>query len=89
MRNKKGGLPHAIEPYNAGITIEPAYVDTYSGSASIIIPVLIIITERRGMVFIETGGVLTGSARYFLIQKGLMRLIAGVSKLLRTQLANM
>jgi hypothetical protein len=43
--------------------------------------------ERRGMVFIKTGGVLAGSAGYFFNLAGYGRDIGGVSQLMETQLA--
>ena len=40
--------------------------------------------ERRGMVFIKTGGVLAGSAGYFFKLAGYGRDIGGVSQLMET-----
>jgi hypothetical protein len=49
-----------------------------------IIPALIISTEWRGIFFIQTGGVLAGSAGYIFNLAGYGRDIGGVSQVLGT-----
>jgi len=48
------------------------------------IPTLCMVSEWRGMVFIQTGGVLVGSAGYFLKWAGYRRDTGGVFQLLET-----